>query len=328
MEIKTAETAKEMLDAANGFEFGSFSVSTSIPWEKEVEEEETWSIGGPKRSEKSDLNERISRIVEKKSGKKFNPWKAEVRLSYDFSNFRADAEPLPLFVYGNYLKNSRELSQSRWKKRGESQERESIERIMGEALREACCASGYKLHGCGREDIDARMLGNGRPFVLEIVGPKKRKIDLRACEKEIAKSKIVEAIGLRFVPKEFVEFVKNSRLDKSYRAKVKVEMGVSEDGFEKIKKIAKIRQRTPKRVLHRRTDKIRERGIRKIEARKISENEFELIIRAEAGTYIKELISGDDGRTSPSVSEILGAPAVCTELDVIGIDDEFVRNYW
>ena len=31
----------------------------------------------------------------------------------------------------------------------------------------------YKFHTGGREDIDVRMLGNGRPFVLEILDPKK-----------------------------------------------------------------------------------------------------------------------------------------------------------
>jgi tRNA pseudouridine synthase 10 len=29
------------------------------------------------------------------------------------------------------------------------------------------------LHAAGREDIDVRMLGKGRPFILEMVNPKK-----------------------------------------------------------------------------------------------------------------------------------------------------------
>ena len=29
------------------------------------------------------------------------------------------------------------------------------------------------LHAAGREDIDVRMLGQGRPFVIEFVNPKK-----------------------------------------------------------------------------------------------------------------------------------------------------------
>jgi len=29
------------------------------------------------------------------------------------------------------------------------------------------------LHAAGREDIDVRMLGRGRPFILELINPKK-----------------------------------------------------------------------------------------------------------------------------------------------------------
>ena len=34
-------------------------------------------------------------------------------------------------------------------------------------------AGEFKFSSGGREDIDVRMLGNGRPFVLEIVNPRR-----------------------------------------------------------------------------------------------------------------------------------------------------------
>ena len=49
-----------------------------------------------------------------------------------------------------------------------------------------------------------------------------------------------------------------------------------------------------------------------------------LDIAAEAGTYIKEFISGDGGRTSPSVAELLGRPVNCTFLVVTSIEDAFL----
>ena len=36
-------------------------------------------------------------------------------------------------------------------------------------------ASDYKFSSGGREDIDVRMLGKGRPFVLKLINPKKNK---------------------------------------------------------------------------------------------------------------------------------------------------------
>jgi tRNA pseudouridine synthase 10 len=47
---------------------------------------------------------------------------------------------------------------------------------------------------------------------------------------------------------------------------------------------------------------------------------FEIIIECEGGLYIKELISGDEGRSQPSVSDILGTPAICAQLDVMEVN--------
>ena len=47
-----------------------------------------------------------------------------------------------------------------------------------------------------------------------------------------------------------------------------------------------------------------------------------LTLEAESGTYIKELVSGDDGKTKPNISEMIGAPCKVTELDVIEIKGE------
>jgi tRNA pseudouridine synthase 10 len=42
----------------------------------------------------------------------------------------------------------------------------------------------------------------------------------------------------------------------------------------------------------------------------------------DSGLYIKELISGDGGRTRPSLAESLGVDAVVEELDVINVGEE------
>ena len=90
------------------------------------------------------------------------------------------------------------------------------------------------------------------------------------------------------------------------------------------KLVGRIEQHTPTRVLKRRSDLLRERHIRSIEWRAIDPRTIEITVRAQAGTYIKEFISGNDGRTRPSVAEALGLAAECLELDVtaIHVDDE------
>jgi tRNA pseudouridine synthase 10 len=44
-----------------------------------------------------------------------------------------------------------------------------------------------------------------------------------------------------------------------------------------------------------------------------------LVVRCEHGTYVKEWISGEDGATSPSLSDIAGVPCRCVELDVLEV---------
>ena len=50
---------------------------------------------------------------------------------------------------------------------------------------------------------------------------------------------------------------------------------------------------------------------------------FTITICAEAGTYIKEFVNGDLGRTTPSVREILGCETHCEQLDVMNVDLEW-----
>jgi tRNA pseudouridine synthase 10 len=45
----------------------------------------------------------------------------------------------------------------------------------------------------------------------------------------------------------------------------------------------------------------------------------DIVIRCEGGLYVKELISGDDKRTTPSLSALLGVNAKVEELDVLEI---------
>jgi len=63
----------------------------------------------------------------------------------------------------------------------------SIEEFISPEFIEASKATDSKFHGAGREDIDVRMLGTGRPFIIELKNPKIRAIDLHKIEKRVNK---------------------------------------------------------------------------------------------------------------------------------------------
>jgi len=80
-----------------------------------------------------------------------------------------------------------------------------------------------------------------------------------------------------------------------------------------------IRQRTPRRVLHRRVDKERLKRVYNIIPRLIDEHTLELDILCQGGLYVKEFATSDEGRTKPSIAEVVGEVPEIVELDVIEI---------
>jgi len=202
---------------------------------------------------------------------------------------------------------------------------ESVEEIVGTPTLEMTQGEDIAFHGAGREDIDARMLGLGRPFVIEIKKPRKRFIDLSSLEKMINERAVgkVEVANLRFADKDIVRRLKTSEAaQKLYRAIVELDKPVSKNQLAMLEKAlagAVIRQQTPRRVMHRRADLVREKHIYEAKVKRLKPNRIEVRIRCQGGLYIKELINGDAGRTVPNVADILNTRAVPLELDVLGV---------
>ena len=220
----------------------------------------------------------------------------------------------PLYLRGGYRKLIRGLPQCRWKAWPTS-----IQEIIGDPVLRAAEGEDHRLHGCGREDTDVRCLGR-RPFILEVRQPRRRRLEWPALVREINATGQVEVDGLTPCPRAEVARLKGLRPDKTYRAVVEMDCEVPAADLARLTDlVGVIRQRTPTRVLRRRTNRMRRRRVRAVEWRRLSPRRLELTLRAQAGTYIKELVSGDGGRTRPSVADVLGAGAACIELDVTAI---------
>ena len=83
-----------------------------------------------------------------------------------------------------------------------------------------------------------------------------------------------------------------------------------------------LQQKTPLRVLHRRTLMVRERTIHAMRATRLAPRFVQLDLTTQAGTYVKEFVHGDFGRTRPSFGELLGCSADILQLDVMGLHDD------
>ncbi len=243
----------------------------------------------------------------------------------------------PVFIAGRYTKYSREIPQTIWPCRvchGKGCDHcngkgkmypTSVQEIIGDIALEMAEGQEHFFHGMGREDIDACMLGDGRPFVLEISQPRKRYIDLDELERRANQTDMAGFNSLKFVQREAVERYKAAASDKVYHVHVIAEGKVNKEELVRVAQSFKdvtIDQRTPRRVEHRRADLVRKRKIHWCEAEWISDDSFDLDLETDSGTYVKEFVSGDEGRSIPSFSERLGIQCKVQTLDVMAIQFE------
>lgn len=189
-----------------------------------------------------------------------------------------------------------------------------------------------KFHSGGREDIDVRMLGNGRPFVLELVDPRRNASvqtpeTLKEVEEDIHKSSLIRVSGLGYTDQSCFMDLKNSEVNKikAYCCVVKCAFKADEELVSNCNGLVnlKVSQKTPLRVLHRRTLMVRDKTIHKLKIKKINDNWLLVYVLSSAGTYIKEFIHGDLERTEPNLCQLLKNECDIFQLDVVKLYPEF-----
>jgi len=318
-------------------EFETFLVGCRLPSEimgkeKEIQEE----IGNTSDSIKKEINRELGKELEHRLDREVDFDNPNLVIMMDFARDQVELQINPLFIEGRYRKLLRGIPQTRWpcrKCRGKGCERcnftgkmypESVEELMAEKVLKMTKGQESRFHGAGREDVDVRMLGRGRPFVLEIKEPKVRELNLEELTSQINQHchGKVEVLDLKKANKDRRSGIKSSSTEtyKTYRALVELEEEVDEGKLNDLNSLCIIKQRTPIRVSHRRADKIRTREVKEIQVKLLDSTHFELIVNCEGGLYIKELISSDENRTKPSVTSILGISAKCVELDVLEVN--------
>lgn len=292
------------------YQFDTFLLGVKDP-KKEIDEKE-----------KKLLKISLGQMIEKNLDKKVDFANPDIVIKIDTKNDNIDYQIKPLYIFGRYLKIKPGIPQTRWHKKIY---KTSIQEEIGNIILRYSQGKDHSFHGCGREDIDVLMMGNGRSFVIEIKNPKIRNFDLKKIEEEINRSsEWVKVKDLNFANKEKIKELKLAAPSKIYQAEIELEKAVEEKDLKEIeKKLSNIiiHQQTPKRVLRRRYDLIRKRKIFYFKLKKFHPTNPIFEIKTQSGTYIKELVSGDEGRTKPSLSEILRQKCYIKKLKVIKIED-------
>lgn len=226
-----------------------------------------------------------------------------------------------IYIYGKYIKMSRDMTQTPLRIKGRLKTERSVSDFTVQ-LKEFFKADEVKFSASGREDIDVRMT-EGRPFLVEIRNPKAN-INFERLPLDLYDDVVLK--NLKVVDRSSRDYILNGETSshKLYR------LYLCSKQLMKFKDKYSVSQLTPIRVVHRRANlsKDKEICVLKVEQRYVDGWYYYMMdIRATAGTYIKEFVSGDLGRTSPSLRDEGWCGLL--DLDVISVEMkeiEYIRE--
>ena len=240
---------ERIIEKIDNLEYTTIQIGIHLPKDLIQESHEITSRHGASQSMplKTSMVLAIQNTINSKLGTDINFVKdrPDIMILVDGLTLRVDVDVRPIYFYGRYRKLSREIPQTRWPCRAckgrnngcESCEGsglqyiDSVQDLVGEPLRLALDAKDTSFHGMGREDIDVRMLGTGRPFIIEIKKPMSRLPDMSDIVKEINKNADgkVEIDYLKKTERPLIAKIKNSRSDKSYTIRFKISEEIEEE---------------------------------------------------------------------------------------------------
>ncbi|MEM3857755.1 MAG: tRNA pseudouridine(54/55) synthase Pus10 [Thermoprotei archaeon] len=325
---RVPELVTRLLKAAASYEWKTFRVGVRLKGDFENEES---------RALKSALKQSLGQALEQASQKNVDVRAPDLEFTIELPKLRFSLSSAPVFIEGKYRKLVRYLPQSNWTCRSCNGKgcldcgfkgrhfSSSVEELIAFPLKVFLSASQIYLHAGGREDVDVRALGEGRPFVVEAANPRRRFFPLRDAEQA------VNTYSNPFVEVAFTEFAARRRVSelkassetnyKVYRGKIVFQLTPRALMGSDVLELSNLElaQRTPLRTLGARSDLVRARKVEHITVRKLDDMTAEFELSCQGGTYVKEFISGDDGRTQPNLSQILGTPSRCVELDLVDV---------
>ncbi|KTF79470.1 hypothetical protein cypCar_00028069 [Cyprinus carpio] len=166
-----------------------------------------------------------------------------------------------------YNKFSRELPQTPWVIDGERRMDGSVEELIAAPLLSSFRADGFNFSSSGREDVDVRTLGNGRPFAVELLNPHRAKFnraEIKQLQETINQSSDkIRVRDLQIVTRDATSRMKEGEEEKTktYSALIWTQKAIESPDLEFLANIKDLRiaQKTPLRVLHRRPLAVRQR---------------------------------------------------------------------
>jgi tRNA pseudouridine synthase 10 len=226
----------------------------------------------------------------------------------------------PIFLSGRYVKTIRGISQKKDKCQkcsgsgcatcnytGASSSN-SVETTIGSRLLEITKGDTWKFSWLGGEDKDSLVLGNGRPFVLQISNPKVRwlKTGLTLDENGVC-AVLKQQLSLSSV-----------KLPSQFTTKTKITIQAEQDlTNQTLPKLLKVLENSE--VSYQVKSKIVKKKIYSLNGQQVDEKRFVLTMVADGGLFIKQFVGGQD-YIEPSISKLIGIRCQCVSFDILDVN--------
>lgn len=267
---------------------------------------------------KTELTRQINKRFEKKTKKKIDYQNPDITFTINFKNDSYEIRSKPIYLFGRYTKNIRDFPQKQKSCKNCNGKGcvtcdqhgilnfDSVEGKISEYVFQKFGAKQAKITWIGGEDKQSLVLGNGRPFFVKLVNPKKRKIipakKINLEQISIFNFKIIEQI-----PKEPIQF----------KSKICIQIVTDDKVSSSILKNLKLIKNSSI-IVHEKPGRDSKKTAYKLSYKKTSSNSFRLDLTVDGGLPIKRFVEGNS--VSPNVSQILDLQCKCKEFDFYDIE--------
>ena len=316
------EMTRRVAAEAAQYEFGTFGIGLSMPGgvqEREDEVRSSLKLKG-RQTIKTELSNLLSAGMERELGKRRDRVDPALMATVDVANVGVSVHTKPLFYLGRYTK-PRGLAQRRERCRNCSgrgcgscamtgfRRSASVEAAVGKRLLAETGAEAARFTWIGSEDKESKVAAPGRPFVVELKNPRRRRLP-RAFRAKVGR-RVVNVSDGRTLPSRPLTLPR-------FRFRTRIVARPSRKVAAADLKAVTMAFRNVDVVFDRPNERPVTRRVHRVVARARGRD---IVIDAEldGGLPVKRFVSGE--LVSPSVSEVLKTQVRCRTFDICGVKE-------
>ena len=308
--------AKTIHNASIGYEFSTFVVGAILKQSIIERDDKLRSkfhlrgVDGIKTAVTKELGIKFAR----KTKTSIDHLSPDITFTINFRSGQCNVKSRSIFLYGRYSKGKRGLPQ----KEESCQDCkgkgcifcnnhgivsfDSIEGKIAQFLYEKFETDQVKFTWIGGEDRASLVVGNGRPFFVKLLSPKKRNVRL-AKKSHLGEIMILGLRKIDHIP------------DGSTHFKSKVEILVATKNKISSKKLKKLKKLVAIPIeITDSNNKQHEKTIHRLNYKKNSSQSFTIEIEADGGIPVKRFVEGS--KIIPNISSLLGTQCSCEKFDI------------